>query len=122
MIGEVSMPVPAEAITTDDTAEARQTRLRAAQDLVVCDPEIMGGIPTIRGPRIPVYAVSALAAAGEPLEEILDMYPRLTKEKVELASVYAEANPQGDRPHRRVEIPAGATVVASYTVPFSKTS
>jgi uncharacterized protein (DUF433 family) len=114
------MLVPAESTTA--SAEALQSRMDAARDLVVCDSEIIGGMPTIRRTRIPVYDVAALAASGEPRNEILDTYPSLNQERVELAMLYAEANPLPPGPRQRRTIPAGATVLASYTVPFPKSS
>ncbi len=54
---------------------------------------MLGGTPVIRGTRVPVYDVAASAAAGIPLDRILAAYPSLDADKVELASVYAEATP-----------------------------
>jgi uncharacterized protein (DUF433 family) len=71
-----------------------KSQLRQAQELVVEDPEIMRGTPVIRGTRIPVYDVASLVDAGTPLEELLEIYPKLTPSQIELTSIYAKANPK----------------------------
>jgi uncharacterized protein (DUF433 family) len=91
--------------------EERLDRLRAARDLVVADPEILSGTPVIRRTRVPVYDVAASVAAGIPMDRILSSYPSLKREHVELAALYAEANPQRGRPRQR-ELPANARVVS----------
>ena len=56
----------------------RMDRLAAARDLVVTDPEVLGGTPIIRGTRIPVYDVAASVAAGiAPIDRILGRLPVL---------------------------------------------
>ena len=72
-----------------------QARNCAALDLVVRDPEILSGTPVIRGTRVPVYDVAASVEKGFPIEEILDDYPSLTREQVELAAHYAKLVPPG---------------------------
>ena len=37
---------------------------RTAQDAVVSDPEILGGVPVLRGTRVPAHDVAASVAAG----------------------------------------------------------
>ena len=72
--------------------------MRQAQRLVIEDPEILRGTPVIRGTRIPVYDVASLVDAGTPLEELREIYPKLTPSQIELVSMYAKANPQRERP------------------------
>ena len=76
------------------------SKLQEARALVVEDPEILGGVPVIRNTRIPVYDVAASAAAGISTDRLLVAYPGLTARDVELAALYAEANPQRGRPRR----------------------
>lgn len=73
----------------------------------------MGGTPVIRGTRVPVYDVAASVAAGIPLDRILAAYPSLKMEQIELANLYAEANPQRGRPRQRTAAPPEATVIVS---------
>src|SRR5215469_13614933 len=44
--------------------ERELKRLRKAEQMVVSDPEIMGGTPIFRGTRIPVDLVASMAAQG----------------------------------------------------------
>lgn len=53
------------------------------------DPEIMLGKPVIRGTRITVEILLEKIAAGCPIEEVLEDYPRLTREDVLAAVAYA---------------------------------
>lgn len=99
------------------SARQRLEKLSAARELVVEDPEILSGTPVIRGTRVPAYDIAALAAAGEPTDRILEDYPSITAEAVELATLYAEANPLQGRPQRSRTLPAGAVIVAHYSVP-----
>jgi uncharacterized protein (DUF433 family) len=86
-------------------------RLQAARAMVVSDPEILSGTPVIRGTRVPVYDVAASMASGIPIDRILSAYPGLQREHVELATMYAEANPQRGRPRLRTALPPAATVL-----------
>lgn len=93
------------------SVDDRLRRLANAEEMVVEDPEILSGTPVIRGTRIPVYGVAALFDAGTTTKEILEMYPRLTKAQVELASIYAKAVPQRGRPKRK-DHPAGTKLMS----------
>lgn len=95
-----------------DDVERRLSQLREAQDMVIQDPEILRGIPVIRGTRIPVYDVASLVDAGTPLAELREIYPKLTPSQIELASVYARATPLRGRPRRR-QIPKSLSVSIS---------
>lgn len=94
-------------------ARERAVRLAAARSLVVVDPEILNGTPVIRGTRIPVYDVAASVAIGLPMKRILAAYSQLNSEAVELAALYAEANPLRGRPRRSVFPPSGAVIVSA---------
>jgi uncharacterized protein (DUF433 family) len=81
--------------------ERRLNQLQRAQEMVVEDPEIFQGLPTIRGTRIPVHDVADWMNADTPTEELREMYPRLKKEQFDLALVYATAHPRKGRPKSR---------------------
>lgn len=98
-------------------ADDRAARLAAAQDMVVEDPAILGGTPVIRGTRIPVYDVVASVAAGLPRERILAAYPGLDEDTLDLAVLYAEANPVRGRPRRFTSLPANAVATVERKVP-----
>jgi uncharacterized protein (DUF433 family) len=58
-------------------------------NLIQSDPSIMMGKPIIAGTRITVELILEKLAAGESVEQILDAYPRLTKEAVLAALDFA---------------------------------
>jgi len=60
-----------------------------AFERVTVDPEMMGGMPCIRGLRIPVATVVAMVADGLTVAEIIDELPDLTDEDVAEALRYA---------------------------------
>ena len=49
-------------------------------NIIVSDKEVLIGKPTIKGTRISVDHIISLLAQGWTEQQILDNYPRLTKE------------------------------------------
>jgi uncharacterized protein (DUF433 family) len=76
-------------------------RLERAENMIVSDPEIMRGTPVYRGTRIPVELIAEMLSQGANVEEILDGYPALDSEKVDLAPLYVQAFPRRGRPTSR---------------------
>ncbi len=72
--------------------------LRRARDLVVSDPDILGGDPVFRGTRIPVHLIATLIGQGSTERDLLEAHPHLTAEMVHLAPTYAVAYPLRGRP------------------------
>lgn len=93
--------------------DERMVRLNAARAQVIEDNEILSGTLAIKGTRVPVYDVAASVAAGIAMERILSSYPSLNREQVELAALFAEANPQRGRPRQRIVPAAGAKIISS---------
>ncbi len=56
---------------------------------VTVNPNQMGGVPCIRGLRIPVATVVGMIADGMTVEEILMAYPDLEREDIQEALRYA---------------------------------
>jgi uncharacterized protein (DUF433 family) len=56
---------------------------------ITVDPKQMGGIPCIRGLRIPVATVVAMVANGMAENEILSAYPDLERDDISEALHYA---------------------------------
>ena len=67
-------------------------RLIDARGRVVEDPDMLGGIPTIRGKRISVYQIAGLCE-NEEVDTVLEHYPSLSRADVEAAALYAKAYP-----------------------------
>jgi uncharacterized protein (DUF433 family) len=72
--------------------------LRRARDVIVSDPDTMGGDPVFRGTRVPVHLIATLLGQGSTETELLEAYPRLTAEMIQLATIYAAAYPLRGRP------------------------
>ena len=66
---------------------------RRLQQIVMSEPEIMGGTPVFRGTRIPVDLVADMLTQGASAEEILEGYPTLDREEIAMAPLCARAFP-----------------------------
>ena len=58
---------------------------------VTVDPRQMGGVPCIRGLRIPVATVLRMPAAGRTYQQILEDYPDLEAADIRECLRYAAA-------------------------------
>lgn len=58
-------------------------------DRITVNPNQMGGVPCLRGLRIPVATVVDMVADGMGFSEILQAYPDLQKEDIAAALRYA---------------------------------
>ena len=58
------------------------------QEHIVSDKGILLGKPTIRGTRLSVDHILSLFAQGWTEEQVLENYPRLTKESLQAAFAY----------------------------------
>lgn len=109
-------------LTIDLTSFAQRTqerleRLAAACDMVASDPDVLGGVPVVRGTRVPVHDIAASVAAGLPMDRILAAYPSLDGDQVERAALWAEANPARGRPRASEDRRFDATIVAERRIP-----
>ena len=59
------------------------------QERIEINPKVMLGKPVIRGTRITVELILRKLAEGATEEDLLDAYPRLTREDIEAAIGYA---------------------------------
>jgi uncharacterized protein (DUF433 family) len=73
--------------------KANPSERHRLEQIVACDPEIMGGTPVFRGTRIPVDLIAEMLAQGASAEEILERYPTLDKEKIAMAPLCTRAFP-----------------------------
>jgi uncharacterized protein (DUF433 family) len=80
---------------------SRLKQLARMEKMVVRDPNIMCGTPIFKGTRIPVDLVADMLAQGATVDEILDGYPTLDREKLAIAPLYMRAFPRRGRPVRR---------------------
>lgn len=95
----VMVDVP--ALVGPDLAARAARYGRAREDHIWVDPDIMGGMPVLRGTRITVYLVLDRLDGGDSIDDILEDNPHLTREAVETAALYARTHPIVRRPGGR---------------------
>jgi len=61
-------------------------------NIIVRDPKICGGEPTIRGTRVTLRTVLASLADGDTVDEIIRDFPTLTKPDVAAVIAFAAAS------------------------------
>src|SRR5580658_10116908 len=61
------------------------------RNFIVRDPQILNGVPILKGTRIPLKVVLGHLALGDTLENIVKTYPDLTPQAVQAAIAYAAA-------------------------------
>ncbi len=59
------------------------------EQIIVSNPNIMMGKPTIAGTRVTVELILEKLAAGESVEQILDAHPRLNRQAIQAALAFA---------------------------------
>jgi uncharacterized protein (DUF433 family) len=79
----------------------RLKKLKRAESLIVEDPDTMRGTPVYRGTRVPVDLIGDMLKQGATVEEIVEGYPALDRERIELAPLYLRAFPRRGRPASR---------------------
>ena len=60
------------------------------RDRITGDPAVLGGKPVIRGTRISVELILRWLASGWTYEQLLESYPRITREDILAALAFAE--------------------------------
>ena len=78
-------------------------RLQEAARAIASDSRTLQGEPCFKGTRIPVYTVAGIAFASG-VDAARNAYSRLTRSQVELACLYAKANPRRGRPKRAGDV------------------
>jgi uncharacterized protein (DUF433 family) len=81
--------------------DERFKKLERAESVIVEDPETMRGAPIYRGTRIPVELIADMLNQGASVDELLEGYPALDRDKIELAPLYVRAFPRRGRPAAR---------------------
>ena len=81
--------------------EVQLKQLARVDEMVVSDPGIMRGAPVFKGTRIPVDLVADMLAQGATIDEILQGYPTLTRDRIAMAPLYVRAFPRRGRPAQR---------------------
>ena len=63
--------------------------MMATNERIEINPKIMMGKPVIRGTRIPVELILRKLGEGATEAELLDAYPKLTREDLRAAMLFA---------------------------------
>lgn len=67
-------------------------------DIIIRDPKVCGGEPTIRGTRVTLRTLLASLADGDNVQEILHNFPTLTEQDMAAVIAFAAAAAQEDLP------------------------
>ena len=59
--------------------------------VIIRDPEILGGTPVFLGTRVPFQALLDYLEGGETLDEFLDDFPTVTRERAIEALEFAKS-------------------------------
>jgi len=62
-----------------------------SNNIIVRDPDVLGGSPVFRGTRVPFQALLDYLEGGQALDEFLDDFPTVTREAAVHALEYAKS-------------------------------
>jgi uncharacterized protein (DUF433 family) len=65
--------------------------LKSSNNIIIRDPEILGGTPVFRGTRVPFQALLDYLEGGQTLNEFLDDFPTVTREAAVHALEHAKS-------------------------------
>jgi uncharacterized protein (DUF433 family) len=65
--------------------------LKSSNNVIIRDPEILGGTPVFRGTRVPFQALLDYLEGGQTLNEFLDDFPTVTREAAVHALEHAKS-------------------------------
>jgi uncharacterized protein (DUF433 family) len=69
--------------------EKEEPAMQTYRQFITSDPNVLSGKPAIKGTRIAVELILDELAGGTTIEELLEEYPRLTREAVYAALAFA---------------------------------
>lgn len=81
-----------------DVARRAFDYVRLREQYVEVDRGKMGGVPVIRGTRVPVRTLAKLVEGGESPKALREDYPHIPEEAYEVAVLWAKGNPRRGRP------------------------
>lgn len=64
--------------------------MSSGKDIIVRDPEILGGIPVFRGTRVPFKNLLDYVEGGHTLDQFLEDFPSVTREAAIAALEHAK--------------------------------
>ena len=84
--------------TAANKVDAQMAKYQKAMKLIAENPNVQAGAATFKGTRILVHQIANLIAKGATETELREDYPRLTREMITAAAIYAKAHPRRGRP------------------------
>jgi uncharacterized protein (DUF433 family) len=61
------------------------------EDIIIKDPDVLGGTPVFRGTRVPFQALLDYLEGGQTLNDFLDDFPTVTREAAVHALEHAKS-------------------------------
>jgi uncharacterized protein (DUF433 family) len=98
--GGFVVPLTVDLAPLAREVSSRLDRYQRALELIVEDPEVQAGAPTLKGTRVLVRPVAKALERGVPAAELMEDYD-LSLEQIEAARIYAAARPARGRPTSR---------------------
>ena len=102
-------------------AQARAAQIERVNQLIVEDPEILGGQAVMKGTRLPMDTLLAMRQGGRSVSDLQIDYPNLTQELLDAAAVYQAIHPRRGRPAKPAESAELAATPAGWKVRSHKT-
>jgi uncharacterized protein (DUF433 family) len=65
--------------------------MNLGEEVIVKDPDVLGGTPVFRGTRVPFQALLDYLEGGQTLDEFIDDFPTVTREAAVSALELAKA-------------------------------
>ena len=65
--------------------------MAATHNMISRDPDVLGGTPLFRGPRVPFQALLDYLEGGQTLTDFLDDFPTVTREAAVHAREHAKS-------------------------------
>ncbi|MBL8670155.1 MAG: DUF433 domain-containing protein [Alphaproteobacteria bacterium] len=71
-----------------------QTKRRGLKAAVVSNPDMLGGMPCVRGTRVPAETILAYLREGDSNVQIFEDYPSLPVDGIDAVKRWDEARPK----------------------------
>jgi uncharacterized protein (DUF433 family) len=95
-----------------DVAKRAFDYVRLREKYVETDSAKLGGVPVIRGTRVPVRTLAQLVEGNENRGALKEDYPHIPEEAYDVAVLWARGNPRRGRPVGRSRTRANGRAVA----------
>jgi uncharacterized protein (DUF433 family) len=87
---DVEVRAPDNASSNSDDILAKRITMQPKPNVIIRDPEILGGIPVFRGTRVPFKNLLDYLEGGHTLDEFLEEFPSVTRQAAIAALEHAK--------------------------------